>query len=296
MAANRRRLGVALLLDPPVADEVDGLRRALGDPSLGRISPHITLVPPVNVRGPDLPAALERLRAAAASQPGALRLTFGALSTFLPQNPVLYLGVGGDLERLRALRDALFVPPLERVLSWPWVPHVTLADGVAEELIRAGLGALGAYAATGDLDRVVLLEERPGRVWEPIADVELGPPARIGTGGLTLEVTAGRLLDPGAAAPSPPQGGPGTGVPPIALTGRRLGRAVGVAKAWVDLEGAHVWVWVDPGERGQGVGGHLLAHLEARARRAGWRHEVLDARGPAGFYRARSRWSVAASA
>ena len=47
--ANRHRLGVAVVIDPPVADEINGLRRAVRDGALDRIAPHVTLVPPVNV-------------------------------------------------------------------------------------------------------------------------------------------------------------------------------------------------------------------------------------------------------
>ena len=50
-----------MVLDVPAASEVDGLRRAVDDPALGRMAPHITLVPPVNVRTADLGAALARL-------------------------------------------------------------------------------------------------------------------------------------------------------------------------------------------------------------------------------------------
>ena len=46
----RVRLGVVLLVPPPVAGEIDGLRRAVGDGALGKVAPHVTLVPPVNVR------------------------------------------------------------------------------------------------------------------------------------------------------------------------------------------------------------------------------------------------------
>ncbi|MBV9661015.1 MAG: 2'-5' RNA ligase family protein, partial [Acidimicrobiales bacterium] len=93
MPAGRRRLGVALLLDGPPAHELDGLRRALGDPALGRIPPHVTLVPPVNVRAAELPVALAVIRAAAARQSGPLDLTIGSVATFLPANPVVYLSV-----------------------------------------------------------------------------------------------------------------------------------------------------------------------------------------------------------
>lgn len=278
---------MALVLDGPVAHEVDGLRRALGDPSLGRIPPHVTLVPPVNVRAADLPGALAVLRAAAARQPGPLQLTLGSVSTFLPANPVVYLAIGGELEALRRLRTDVFRPPLERSLSWPWVPHVTLADGIAEDLIPPALAALGRYATVAEVDRVVLLEEVPPRTWEPLADVALGPPARVGTGGLALELTSGRLADPEASdqpVPASPL------ADPIVVTARREGSPVGDARAWVDHGGAHVAVFVVPECRGQGIGSHLLARVETLARRAGWGFPELQAEGPCGFYQARSRW------
>ena len=293
MASNRRRLGVALVLDRPLADEIDGLRRAVGDPSLARIAPHVTLVPPVNVRTAELPAALQRLRRAAAAQPGPLRLTFGSIGTFLPVNPVLYLAVGGDVEGLQILRDSVFETPLQRHLSWPWVPHLTLADGGPEDRIGAALVALSDYAAVAEVDRVVLLEEGPGRVWSQLADAALGRPVRVGTGGLALELVAGRLLDPELAACP---GSPARPDAPLSfvLTAHREGQPVGTALAWEDRRGPHVAVWVRPEHRRQGLGGQLLAHLELTARRAGWEHPALQAAGPAGFYRALSSWSVPA--
>ena len=78
VAVPRHRLGVVLLLDPPVATEVDGLRRALGDGALGRIAPHITLGPPVNVADRDLAGALAVVReAASATSPLRLKLGTG---------------------------------------------------------------------------------------------------------------------------------------------------------------------------------------------------------------------------
>ena len=255
MAANRRRLGVAVLLDPPVSYEVDGLRRAVGDPSLYRIPAHVTLVPPVNVRHDDLPAALSVLRhAAAVTRPAPLTLTLGAVTSFLPANPVLYLGVGGDLEGLRALRDAVFAPPLDRKLSWPWVPHVTLADGAPEDRIASALDALKDYTAIAIIDRVVLLEEGPRRHWTPMADVALGPPARIGTGGLTVELVRGRLLDPRIEGPRDEA--------PYAVNAYREGLPVGWARAVIDRDGTHTEVFVLEEHRRQGIGRHLSAHLQ----------------------------------
>jgi len=254
----RRRLGVAVILDPPVADEVDGLRRGLGDPSLGRIPPHLTLVPPVNVRRDDLPAALSVLRRAAGSIPPRLELTLGRVSTFQPVNPVLYLAVGGDLDALTRLRNEVFQGPLSRQLSWPWVPHVTLADGVPETRITAALAALEGYSAVVSIDRLVLLEEGAGRRWAPVADAALGPIARVGTGGLPLELGRGRLVDPRLGAPV---GSDGL-VPPVVVTAYREGEPVGYARATVDRAGITTTVHVQEGYRRQGIGSHLRAHLD----------------------------------
>ena len=199
--ANRHRLGVAVVIDPPVADEINGLRRAVRDGALDRIAPHVTMVPPVNVPASRLTEALARLRAAAASCPDPLQLTLGPPASFLPANPVLTLPVGGDVDRLRALRDAVFIDPLARDLSWPWVPHVTLADEGDPARIEAAVGLLDGYRATVSVDRLVLLEATrtaAGLRWRGCADAALAPRRVVGRGGLDLELTRGRIVDPEA--------------------------------------------------------------------------------------------------
>jgi 2'-5' RNA ligase len=169
----KRRFGVALLVPTPVDHEVDGLRRALGDPALDRIPAHLTLVPPVNVRDDRVDDALTVLReASAVVEPFELEL--GPVTSFLPVNPVVYLDVGGDLEALHALRNAVFTDPLSRELTWPFVPHVTIADDAPDDRIEAAVVALSTYRVRVTFELVHLLEEQPGRIWEPIAEEPLG--------------------------------------------------------------------------------------------------------------------------
>jgi 2'-5' RNA ligase/GNAT superfamily N-acetyltransferase len=319
-------MGVALLLDPPVSDEIEGLRRALGDPSVGRMPPHVTLVPPVNVKEGDLGEVLRILRVAASASKGPMALTLGSVTSFLPDNPVAFLSVGGDLDSLAALREAVFRGPLERALSWPWVPHVTVADGLAEDRVLVAAACLDGYRALVKVDRVVLLEERAGRVWSQVADARLGRQAVVGRGGLALEITAGRLLDPEVLAmiraedragavenPAGPVEDPAgavedpagavddpagawrgglLGLAPIVHAGRREGIVVGMGAAWLDATGPHVAVLVRSDSRRQGVGAHLLRSVEAAAAREGWGFPELQAEGPEGFYAAQSAWSM----
>lgn len=287
MAGSRRRVGVALLLDAPVAAEVEGLRRALGDGARERIAPHITLVPPLNLPAAALGDALGVLRSAAAGAPPSLRLRLGPVATFAPVNPVLYLEVGGtDAAALGALRTAVFTPPLHREGSWPWVPHVTVADDADPERIAAAVVALRSYSMPVEVDRIVLLELQEGK-WSPLADATFGPPWRVGTGGFAVTLDRSTMVDPEAAAVLElPAGGAARGGAGrrAVITARADGRPVGVGAAWRASEEDYLAVWVPVGQRGYGVGRHVLAALGAATE--GWGVSRWRTLGPRAFYRA----------
>ena len=106
--------------------------------------------------------------AAGTTRPFSVRL--GAPATFLPDSPTLYLPVAEqDHPPIDALRALVFREPLERPLTWPFVPHVTIADEIPPERIQAAVIALSTYAAEVSFDRVHLLQES-GRVWRPLAE------------------------------------------------------------------------------------------------------------------------------
>lgn len=272
----KARLGVALLLPEPLATEVNGLRRALGDGALGRMPPHITLVPPVNVREDRLDDAFSRLRqAASASSP--FRVTLGPPATFHPVNPVVFLSVGGELGALHDLRDRVFREPLARDLTWPFVPHVTLADELAEDRIPGAVAALADYRAEVAFDRVHLLQEGDGRTWTSVADAPLAPPAVIGRGGLPLELSLSQRPDPVVRAWLDDEwrrlhDDPGPGRLPVAITARRNETVVGAAVGWADIADGTAFLtdlMVGAGVRGEGIGSHLLAAFESWAAERG---------------------------
>jgi GNAT superfamily N-acetyltransferase len=200
-------------------------------------------------------------------------------------------------------------------LTWPWVPHVTLADDAPPERIAAAIEVLNGYAVTVTCDRLVLLEEQhgdDGRRWVAAADAEVGPRVVVGRGGLPVELTTGRLLDPEARAlvnslsgrpppallggvepvrTTPAAGGsegPGSAVRgvdgpfPCCVAARREGAVVGVAAAWSDSGRGYLGVAVDPRHRGQGIGTHLRARIESRLAEAGWPGGSLEPWGSDG--------------
>lgn len=274
------RLGVVLLVPEPVASAVDGLRRAFSDPALDQVAPHVTLVPPVNVRGEDLAAGLAVLRDAAASVES-LDLVLGPVTAFPGGEGVAYLEVRGDDEvmaELRALRSAVFRPPFERQVDHDFVPHVTLTQGVdaarLEAVRSAAAGWDGVAVRVGVLH---LLEERRGdgtKRWTPIADVPLGARVVVGRGGLELELTAGGLLDPEAATARDGDGDADRVIPPpgarsLVVVARREHHVVGLAQGWTAPAGDRVLVdcWVAPDQLDD-VDGHLrAAWQDAAARR-----------------------------
>lgn len=240
----RSRLGVAILFDAETSAEIDGLRRALGEPDRGRIPPHLTLVPPVNVR--DVEAAHAVVRKAGQST-SPFEIVLGPVASFMPENPVAYLAVDGDVEAVHALRDAVFRPPLERELAWPFVPHVTVADGIEPAVIELGVAAMAAFEKTVAVRSVSLLQE-DGKRWLPIGTYPLGPPAVVGRGGLPLEID---VVD-------------ADGI--VVVTAYREGAPVGVARGW--RHGAHAWlshIEVAETARRDGVGSHVLAAFESAA-------------------------------
>jgi 2'-5' RNA ligase len=278
----RRRLGVVLVVPPPVGTEIDGLRRACGSESLGRIPPHLTLVPPVNVREDDLAAGSELLRGAA-SQIRPFDLELGPPATFHPATPVVYLAVGGSetaQRTLYGLRDAVFRPPFERELTYDFHPHVTLAEDLPAERIASVLDGLADFRAHVTFERVHLLEELRRddgvRTWEPIDEAPFSQRAVVGRGGLETELTTTEAVPHEAAAFEgvewPIAGrrrfGPDVGAPTtLVVTARRDGAVVGVASGWTEGGLATLESLIVGAEnRGEGIGSQLLARFEADAR------------------------------
>ncbi len=270
----RRRLSVSLLVPQPAETEVQGLRRALGDPTLGRYVPHITLVPPVNVNETRLEDALRLVREVAAKHTS-LQLIIGPPGTFLPENPVTFLRVAGD--PLEAMQRQMSVDPFELEHTRPFVPHVTI--GRNETDITS---LLSSYMKDVEIDRIHVMQREDDGSWFPIADVPFGTPIIVGRGGVELEMTVSRLADPTTVRLV------GRLKSDLVVTARRRGETIGVAVATVDGTHANLdALIVAANQRHQGIGSQLLAHFIHAARSSGIQEIMTECTKADGLFEAR---------
>ncbi len=298
----RRRLTVSLVVTGSLANELDGLRRALGAGSLKRIAPHLTLVPPLNVGEEELDDVLRHVRAEARnSLPIVIEL--GPLATFWPRTPVLYLEVKGDLGPLshlqRGLASGPLSPPLERK-SREFVPHLTLDQRIEPGRLHHALEAMADYQAVYCFERVTILEQDADHRWWPLADAALGRPMVVGRGSLELELSVVGQIDPVVAVWANEQWDAytrerhGPQVRPFehyAIVARALGSPVALAEG--EVRGSTLRLGrllVSPNWRSQGAGSQLLRAVERFGIERGCvrvRLEVLAASRAQQFYEGR---------
>lgn len=164
------------MIPPPVAVEIDGLRRALGDRQLGRIDPHVTIIPPINVREEEVADALAVVQAAASGR-STMTLSLGPVETFGAASPVRFLAVD-PWDAVVDLYRACWSGVLERPEKRSFHPHVTVdIDGGPIDGEDPALAVLGHYRAEVVIDRVTVLEhidDPEHRRWEPYIAYRFG--------------------------------------------------------------------------------------------------------------------------
>lgn len=184
----RYRIGLIHQFSEPHSRQVDGLRSALGGFGVGRVPPHITLVPPTNLHPRDIDAEIYRLRVLA-SETEPYVLEIGPAGTFLPVSSVLYLSVlGGGVGQLAALQKRLASSKLYKPNSRPFVPHVTLLEPADQQDAEAALKVIRAPLFEHHATSFEMMVSPSQGYWEVSSDFRFDPRRKRYRGGIPLEI------------------------------------------------------------------------------------------------------------
>ncbi|MGI5457268.1 2'-5' RNA ligase family protein [Streptomyces sp. CA-249302] len=168
-------IGVSIAVPEPQGGQLQQLRAGFGDAAAHGIPTHVTLLPPTEVDGADLPAIEAHLtEVAAAGRPFPMRLS--GTGTFRPLSPVVFVRVVEGAEACtwlqKQVRDAS--GPVARELAFPYHPHVTVAHGIDEESMDRAFEELADYAADWPCTGFALYEQGEDGVWRKLREYAFG--------------------------------------------------------------------------------------------------------------------------
>jgi 2'-5' RNA ligase len=172
------RYALVAYVRSPLGGFVENLRREL-HPDLPHSAAHLTLLPPRRLHGTQA-AALQLLEQVCGhAEP--FEVTLGAMETFVPVTPTVYIGVETGASRMRELHDQLNTQALACAEEWPYIPHVTIVKMASEKQARdafaTAAGRWAGYRGTRRilLERLTFVREEAPNCWVDVAPVLLGP-------------------------------------------------------------------------------------------------------------------------
>lgn len=173
VGAEARVIGVAVELPEPYGSDLRGWRARLGDDQAHAVPTHVTLLPPTTVDADLLPEIEAHLEVVASDHlPFEIRLR--GTGTFRPVSPVVFVSLAEGISGCERLERAVRSGVLWRPLHFPYHPHVTVAHGLADDVLDHAFTELGDYHGRFTVDRFHLYEHDGGS-WVPRRDFPLAP-------------------------------------------------------------------------------------------------------------------------
>jgi 2'-5' RNA ligase len=168
-------IGVSIAVPEPYGSLLQQLRAGFGDAAAHGIPTHVTLLPPTEIDGSDLPAVEAHLAEVAAT--GRLfPMRLSGTGTFRPLSPVVYVRVAEGGEACTWLQKQLRDPsgPVPRELQFPYHPHVTVAHGIEDEAMDRAFEELAGYEADWPCTGFALYEQGADGVWRKLREYAFG--------------------------------------------------------------------------------------------------------------------------
>jgi len=184
-------VGVAIPVPMPHGAYLEDKRAEFGDPLARTIPAHITLLAPARVHDHALPHLEDHLRAAVADI-APFDIYLRGTASFRPVEPVVFVPVVQGIRGCEALEKAVRSGPLLRRRRYPYHPHVTVAQGLSDDLLDFAFDALDGYSARWRCGHISLYRRSSDGVWSVLSDIALGGNEGGGSGRIAPR---GRAVD-----------------------------------------------------------------------------------------------------
>ena len=172
------RYALVAYVKSPAGEFVENLRQEL-HPDLPQVAAHLTILPPRLLRGTE-DAALQVLeRICGEEHP--FEVSLGAVGTFLPVTPTVFIRIDGSAHRMSDLHRKLNTEELQYSEEWPYIPHMTIAKMGAEQDVQAAFETARQrwqeYSGSRRilLEKLIFVREQSTNCWIDLAPV---PPGR----------------------------------------------------------------------------------------------------------------------
>jgi 2'-5' RNA ligase len=164
-----RIVGIVLPVPERLSRLANRIRRPY-DPNFPRIGPHVTVLPPREVRLSRRGVIDAVARVARRSR--SFEISLGAIRTFRPVMPVVFASLRFGESELVSLHRRLSRGSLKGDEAFPYVPHLTLGQGLdSRRLPRAMALSRRLFAAARQkhwlADRLIIVERLSDDVWLP---------------------------------------------------------------------------------------------------------------------------------
>jgi 2'-5' RNA ligase len=156
---------------------VENLRREL-HPDLPHLAAHLTILPPRPLEGTENSALQFLERVCGGQEP--FEVSLGAVETFMPSTPTVYIRVDGAASRMEELHRLLNAGMLAASEEWPYTPHLTIvkmsAEQSAQNAFQIARERWAQYAGNRRilLERLTFVREDGENHWADLASVLLG--------------------------------------------------------------------------------------------------------------------------
>lgn len=163
---------MAITIPEPWGQLLSDVRADVGDPLAPFIPPHVTLLPPTDVRASDLEDFVAHLERVAAGH-GGFEMVLSGAASFRPISPVVFVQVSEGISSCERLERAIRSGPVRRDLEFNYHPHVTVAHHVADGALDEAAERCEEFRARFVVDRFDLYDQGRDEVWRSVRSFSL---------------------------------------------------------------------------------------------------------------------------